>query len=385
MAAANARVKDANYPAAAEQLAKVPAEHRRWEWAVLDRFAQAKGTPYVETRLGVGQDTLYTLRFSRNLSRVVAVDNAKPGQTEFAVLDLDTGVELFRTSAPGVTGVDDVQRTALSRDGSYLAHVIRTTQGKFVSGRLYLWDVIQRRAITKDPIILDHGVTPQAISFHPRTDEVAVGGYVLQHYAWFGVYDAKTGQQLRRMEPPGLNGGLTGFGYTPDGGELYFAYHKVMGRVTLGKKAAVTKDDCKALPGRGNGFLPLLPDKLLAWDDKVRVWGLRQKDVIGELADSADLVWPNLVVSADGKRAIGFILAKDGTVGLRAWSMADGKKTLDLPGLVRFGETINPNEGKNTKPEVVAGWRDFAVSPDGDRIVYRHDRAIRVIRIPVPD
>src|SRR5262245_49275949 len=100
LAAANDRVKDGKFAEAGELLGKIPPEHRGWEWAVLDRFVQAKGTPYVETALPVGKGSLFSVRFSRNLSRALVVDNPRPGTTQLVVLDVDSGAELYRATVP---------------------------------------------------------------------------------------------------------------------------------------------------------------------------------------------------------------------------------------------------------------------------------------------
>jgi len=80
---------------------------------------------------------------------------------------------------------------------------------------------------------------------------------------------------------------------------------------------------------------------------------------------------------------VGFTLDKNNLIGLRSWLIANEKPTLALTRLAGFDETNNPYEGKYIRPRVAAGLRDFAVSADGDRIVYRHDRTVRLIKIPL--
>jgi hypothetical protein len=388
MALANARVEAGDHAAAGVILDKVPVQFRSWEWRVLNEFAKTKGSPFVEMPLPVEKKSLFALRFSGDLKKVVVVDNLRSGDTQLIVHDLDNKAELFRTRAPGLTGIDDVQRTVLSKDGSYLAHVILISQGGVpYLNRLYLWDVGRKKLVTKEPIDLPIGHIVLAAAFHPKSDEITVAGVYGKNAetaaAWFTVRDATTGKVLVGSELPTLIGNLNGFGYSPDN-DFFFSFRKQMYGVNpLSKPPAITKEDLRAIKGDLGGFLPFPPDRLLMWDEGIKVWGLTRHEVVRELADSSEVLWPNLTILEQGKRLVGFTLDKNNVVGLGSWSLANGKPTLALTRLGGFDETINPYEGKSRRPRVAAGPRDFAVSTDGDRIVYRHDRTVRLIRVPL--
>jgi hypothetical protein len=114
------------------------------------------------------------------------------------------------------------------------------------------------------------------------------------------------------------------------------------------------------------------------------VWSLNQHSVIATFANSEDVMWPNLAISPDGRRAIAFTLAANNQIGLSAWDIESGKRTLALNRLGGFEGVANPYDPRFAPPSVVAGFRDAAVTSEGDRIVYRHNQMLRIIRVPTP-
>jgi Protein kinase domain len=396
---ANTLVEAADYASAETQLDKIPVESRRWEWSLLREFARTKGKPFAEIGLPVEKGSLFSVRYSADLTRAVVAENLRSGNTQLTVWNLETRAKEYETLAPGLTTVQDVQRTFLSKDGSYLVHVIHESRGAtYLVIRMYIWDVTTRKPVTPKPVELAFNGRIDNVclagAFRPKSSQFALMGIypktMTQKAVWIAVVDAANGKVVSGHELPMLTKEPTGFGYMPAGDKLFVSFKKESYAVDLSKKAAsLDVEDWKALPDTNRGFLPFPPDNVLAWGDKtVGVWSLKQHRVIKTLADSEKLLWPDLAISSDGQRVAAFTMGANNRVGLGAWDIETGTRTLalTLTKLAAFDETTNPYDRaiQNDKLNVTSGFRDFAMTPDGDRIAYRHNRTLRIIRVPAP-
>jgi hypothetical protein len=279
----------------------------------------------------------------------------------------------------------------LSKDGSYLVHVVHETKGiTQVLIRVYIWDVTTKKPVTPPFELVFNGRIdnkPLAGAFHPKSSEFALMGTYPkapgQTGVWLVVMDAATGRLLRSQEFPIMSKEPTGFGYMPAGDKLFVSFKKECYAVDMSKKPVTAEGEiCKTLPETNRGFLPFPPDNVLAWDKIVKVWSLNQHAAVDKFANSEDVLWPNLAISPDGRRAVAFTLAANNKLGVSAWDIESGKRTMALTGLGGFDETTNPYELKVLRPSAVAGFRDVAITPDGDRVAYRHNRTLRIIRVP---